>query len=106
MNYLNEIEKEKLAAFNDDEIMKEAVRKVLLEGILECGVVKEGVEFDGRNWAYNLGGLNDFAMDDAVLGGLLKATTKGIGYLEDGFKRLSEHKREIPLKEEDSNPAV
>lgn len=91
-HYLNDVELEKVIAFNEDEVMKEAVRKVLLEGIYEVGVLKPGEAADGRNWAFNLAGLNDMAMDDDKVGSLLKATAKGIGALEDGFKRIAEFK--------------
>lgn len=104
--YLTEQEIDKVIAFQEDEVMREAVKKVLFEGILECGVMKEGVALDGRNWAYNLGGLNDFAMDNEKVGELLKATTKGIGYMEDGFRRIGEFKRpEAPDTGENHNIA-
>lgn len=104
MEYLTEIEKDKVIAFNEDVVMREAVKKVMLETIYRIGVLEPGVPADGRNWAFNLAGLNDMAMDDEKVGALLKATAKGIGALEDGFKRLSEVKREEPSEEEE-NPA-
>lgn len=106
MEYLTEQEVDKVIAFQEDEVMREAVKKVLFEGILKCGIAEAGVPLDGRNWAYNLGGFNDFAMDNEKVGELLKATTKGIGYMEDGFKRIGEFKRpEAPNAEESINPA-
>lgn len=105
MKYLDDLELQKVIAFNEDEVMKEAVRKVLFEGILAAGIAKAGVPFEDKNWAYNLGGFNDFAMDDDKVGALLKATSKGIAFMEDGFKRLSEIKREEPDVSEVNNPA-
>jgi hypothetical protein len=102
--YLTQTEVEKVIAFNEDEVMREAVRKVLFEGILECGVVQAGIPLDQRNWAYNLGGLNDKAMDNEKLGALLKATSQGIAFMEDGFKRIEEFKSEEP-EGSSSNPA-
>lgn len=107
MDYLNEKEVEKIIQFNNDEVMKQAVKKVMLSGIYESGTLKAGEPANDTNWAYSLGGqmVPDGSLDDAQLGSLLRATAKGIGYLEDGFKRLSEIKK--PEKsEEDENPAV
>ena len=104
MEYLNELEKEKIIAFNEDTVMREAVKKVLLEGIYRVGVLEAGKPADPRNWAFNLAGLNDMAMDDEKVGNLLKVTAKGIGAIEDGFKRLSEIRRAEP-QEKEVNPA-
>lgn len=105
-HYLNEQEVEKVIAFNEDPIMKQAVKKVILEGIFSIGVLEAGRDADNRNWAYNLAGLNDMAMSNEVVGGLLKATAKGFGALEDGFKRIEEFKRKAKEDNEDKNPAV
>lgn len=102
--YLNDIEKDKLLAFKEDELMKNAVQKFLFSGILEAGVQKEGVPYNGKNWSYNLTGLNDNAMDNEKLGALLKATNRGIAFMEDAFARLEELKKEEP-QEKEVNPA-
>lgn len=93
-DYLTDLEYEKVIAFNEDEVMREAVRKVLFEGIIQFGVVKAGAAFSDKNWAYSLGGLNDMAMTNEQTGALLKATAKGIGFMEDGFRRIAEFKRQ------------
>ena len=105
MDYLSKGEKEKLIVFNEDDVMKEAVRKVLLAGIYYTGVLNKKDASTDKNWAYNLGGLNDMAMDDAKVGNLLKITTRALAVVEDAFTRLSEFSKDVPQKEE-GNPAV
>lgn len=102
--YLNELERDALIRLNQDEITKQAIMKVLLEGIYAVGVLNAGEPADKRNWAYNLGGLNDFAMDDDKVGNLLKITTRAFAIVEDGFKKLEDFKSE-DVSEEQENPA-
>ena len=105
MDYLSEGEKEKLIVFNEDEVMKEAVRKVLLAGIYYTGVLSKDKNSSDKNWAYSLGGLNDMVMDDEKVGSLLKITTRALAVVENAFKNLSEFNKDEPQTEE-GNPAV
>ena len=105
MDYLSKGEMAKLVIFNEDEIMREAVKKVLVAGIYYTGVLDKKTVSSDKNWAYNLGGLNDMAMDDAKVGSLLKITTRALAVVEDAFARLSEFNKDEPQKEE-VNPAV
>lgn len=104
-HYLTPLEHEKVVQFNEDATMREAVKKVLLEGLYSVGTLEAGKEADARNWAFNLAGLNDMAMDDATVGNLLKVTAKGIAALEDGFKRVGEFVRLDSDKDNDVNVA-
>lgn len=103
--YLNDEEKKKVIQFNEDEVMREAVRKVIMERIYNVGVLEEGKPASDKNWAYNLGGLNDFAMDDEKVGNMLKVTTRALGVVEDAFSNISQFTNNKP-DEEEENPAV
>lgn len=105
-HYLTPLEHEKVVQFNEDDVMREAVKKVLLEGLYAVGVLEAGKSADARNWAFNLAGLNDMAMDDATVGNLLKVTAKGIAALEDGFKRIGEFSRVETKEEKEINIAT
>ena len=111
MDYLNKGEMAKLVIFNEDEIMREAVKKVLVAGIYYTGVLNKKTVSSDKNWAYNLGasdkmgGEHDFLMEDAKLGSLLKITTRALSIVESAFSKLSEFNKDEPQKEED-NPAV
>lgn len=105
-DFLNEIERERLIAFNEDVVMKEAVRKVIVEPIYAIGTLKPGKSATDRNWAYNLGGLNDFAMDDAKLGNQLKITTRALAAVEDAFNKISRFTRNDLKNKDDTNPAL
>ena len=103
--YLNQAEQERLEVFYDDEVMREAVKKVLLANIYQAGVLKKGESANDKNWAYNLGGLNDMVMDDEKVGHMLKITSKALGVVGDAFTRLSAFSKvETPGKVE-GNPA-
>lgn len=88
--YLTEEEREKVVQFNADEKMRNAVQKVLLERIYHSGVLEKGEPVNNRNWAFNLGGLNDMAMKDEELGNLLKVTVKGMGLVEAAFEDIKQ----------------
>lgn len=106
-DFLTELEKDKLRNINDDEVAVSALKKLFLHKVYGMGVVKKGEPLDERNWAYSLGGLNDFAMDNETLGALLKATTKGISFVEQAFADLKTftNKKEDPEPEQ-PNPGL
>lgn len=104
--YLNEQEVEKVTQFNEDEVMREAVKKVLLERIYHSGILEEGKPANDKNWAFNLGGLNDFAMDDEKVGNMLKTTTRGLALVEDAFNEIAEFTSKPSDSSTPMNPAT
>jgi hypothetical protein len=95
---LNEIEQEKIALFNEDKIMKEAVRKVLLAGIYENGTLKSGVPADPKR-NFLLSSANNMNLTNEVLGQEVRAAYWGIALLEKGFDKLSEIKKDEKLED-------
>ena len=92
--YLSEIEKSALDRFVSDETMREAVKKVILSGVYDDGVLREGKPSDP---------LKNFmlAYFTSPQGSLLPAEEKGyrleailnaISMVETGFKNLDKYK--------------
>lgn len=103
---LNEIETEKIAAFNQDKIMFEAVKKYLLSYLYVHGVNIPGHPAKGNmNYALQMAWVDQGYFSDEALGQNLRALAKGVQIIESGFKELSEMKKEAPAEEEISNPA-
>jgi hypothetical protein len=88
---LTDAEKDLVANFNLNTKMKEAVRKVLLQGIYDNGVIKIGEEHNPvQNWALSI------AFDDKKTseekGQLLTAVAEGIRFLKTAFEKLDNYK--------------
>lgn len=104
--YLNPAEKEKVIAFVNDTAMFEAVKKVLMEPMFGAGVLKPGEPGDFKNWAYRLTTMGDTNVNDEHLGQLLRAASKGLGFLETGFEKLKEYKPQPVEDKEADNEAL
>ncbi len=88
--YLNDLEVAKVEAFCADDVMFEAVKKVLLQSIYSQGTLKEGEPGTPlKNRALVLVS-GDY--DDAALGGRLRALWEGVNALESGFTELNTYK--------------
>lgn len=107
MEYLTDLETDKLIAFNKDEVMKEAVKKVLLEEVYYKGTLKAGEPANPlRNYTLALVSKKGQATNEQV-GADLRATWEGINMVESGFQALSRFKdKEIPSPYVEENPAV
>lgn len=107
---LSDIEKAKIIAFNNDVILREAVRKVLLAGIYDNGTLKAGEPADPtknfalrkvfRTW------IKDIPVTNEELGEELRASAMGIQLLEAGFDELSRIKEETTVTGAEENPAL
>ena len=87
---LSDLEKGKLFAFCQDEVMVLAVEKVLTYAIGEMGTVKEGDKkvYD-VNWAFGLGqDRMGNPLPDDVVGRELKARVTGLSYLQESIQQL------------------
>lgn len=103
MNYLDEIEKEKVVAFCTDRKMFEAVRKVLLAPVLHSGVLKKGEVLPEENWAYSIVKLGK---TNEQVGEEVRAVAQGLVFINEGFEKLQEM---VPLDKEpveEGNPAL
>ncbi len=103
---LNDNERLAIQMFVDNEVQREAVKKVLLAEIYYNGVLKEGEAADPlRNFTLGLvSNLGDRLRNEA-LGEQLRAAWEGINMLEVAFNQLSIYKREDEPKKAKDNPA-
>lgn len=89
MEYLNDLEKEKIARFCEDEVLMEAVKKVLLAPIYEQGTLKAGEKADpAYNGALALATVR--SISDEELGRDLRAFTQAMSQVENAWTKLTE----------------
>lgn len=95
--YLSESEKSAILAFNANKVMSEAVKKVIMHTITTQGTMSAGFPAVEQNWVYGLGANQiNGVLSNELLGEELKASLKGLGYMQDGFKKLLEISVEKP----------
>lgn len=107
--FLNDLEVAKVEAFCADEVMLEAVKKVLLQSIYSQGTLKAGEPADPlKNRAFHLVQLaTQNPIPDEQLGAHLRGIWEGVNALESGFEALDGYKTPAPEKKEaEENPAV
>jgi hypothetical protein len=104
--FLSAEEKQLIETFNKNEKMREAVRKVLLAGTYENGLLKAGVKADPTmNWALSLAWKTDGTRAESqMVGESLQIIAEGIKSVELAFKELAKFKKEEKPKEK-VNPA-
>lgn len=103
--YLNDNEKAAIQMFYESEVMREAVKKVLLESLYE-GTLVPGKKADPlKNLALVFVSQN-LGADDSKIGANVRALYHGINALELGFNKLADIKGAKPTPEEEENPAV
>ena len=88
--YLTELEVEKIEQFCKDDVMYEAVRKIILQGIYSQGVIEKGLKHDPlKNAAFNLASLSvSNPIPDAELGANIRGMWAGVNYLKNAFDSL------------------
>lgn len=110
MPYLSDIEKDKIINFNSDEVLVNAVRKVLLASIYNNGTLRADMAPDPlKNGALALAflaisGSGTVSNDD--LGADIRGLAQGVSLLENGLKELSKVKKEGEVVESPYNEAV
>jgi hypothetical protein len=89
---LDDAEKAQLEYFMENEVMREAVKKVLLVGIYGNGTLQKGKRADPlRNFALGLAS-NQGELPNEILGQQLRAAWEGINSLELAFSTLAKYK--------------
>jgi len=105
---LSDVEKQKIKSFVLDDVMREAVRKVLLFGLEVAGKFEKGKAVDvERNFAFSTIAEFGDRIDNEKLGAAHRALWEGLRLLQTSFKdltSLSEEKKQD--KVEKKNPAV
>ena len=93
LDSLTNFEKEKIYVFNKDEVMVEAVRKVILASVYSNGTLRKDLKTEPlKNAAIGLASmaLNGRAVvSNEQLGEDLRAFTQGVFLLEGGFNELT-----------------
>ena len=104
--FLNDTEKLALQNFAENDVQREAVKKVLLFEIYHNGTLNIGETPDPlRNGILGLVSRGP-ALDNETLGRALRAQWEGINYLEVGFQELEKFKtKPEEEKENQDNPA-
>lgn len=104
---LSDQEKQSIEAFCNNEVMYNAVKKVILSGIYEQGTLKEDEKPNPlENAAFHLASLSvKNPIPDEMLGQHIRGMFAGINSLELGFNKLKTFKQEKKAKEEE-NPAI
>jgi len=99
LDYLSEIEVQKVELFLEDNIMREAVKKVILSGVYFDGTMEAGKPHDPlKNFV--LGKLSQQQVmmnDDRHMGALARSMIDAVGMIETGFGELEKCK---PVKVE------
>lgn len=104
--YLTDAEKQQVINFNENELMREAVRKVMLEEVYQYGILEKGKPANNLNWAYSLGGdINNATMSEEELGKLLKVTVQAFSVVERAFNKIDGFITPVKQEEVDENPA-
>lgn len=103
---LDDQEKLAIQMFYDNTIQREAVKKVLLFGIYNNGVLRKGKPADPLlNFALGLVSNLGSQIKNEELGAQLRAAWEGINLLELGFSNLAIYKKEKEQMVDKQNPA-
>lgn len=88
--FLSDIEIEKIELFCKDEVMFEAVKKVILQHIYSQGVMEKGKSHNPlKNRAFSLVQLaTGNPIPDEQLGAHLRGVWEGVNALEHGYEEL------------------
>jgi len=91
VNVLNEGEANTLNRIADDEVAMEALRKVLLFGIYQSGVLEKDKPAEPINFAFHFG-FNREDLTNEKIGELLRAACEGLKYVEQGLAKVASFK--------------
>lgn len=94
-NFLSDTEKNAIESFYANETQREAVKKVLLMGIYQNGVMKAGAKHNPQmNWALSLAWDTDgSASNTENVGSSLRIIAEGIKSVEVAFQELAKFKK-------------
>lgn len=110
MYELSDLEKEKVDIFVKDEVMFEAVKKVLLAAVYSNGTLRKDKQANPtQNAALMLAFLatsGQGTITDAELGADLRALAHGVRTVEGGFVELKRIKKEEKVVESPYNEAI
>lgn len=111
-NYLSDLEKKAVERFNSDIVMKNAVKKVLLEPVYLQGTLSPGAEpTPSKNFmltpVFNMLMGKRENWDNEKLGEWTRANAMAIQFIEGGFGELEKFKANSTEEEKKTeNPAL
>jgi hypothetical protein len=82
-----------IKSFVENEQMFDAVRRVLLQGIIKKGTGAVAHDFANRNWIFNI----NMDLDDATFGREVKITTEAMRWIEKGCDELKQLAKPAPV---------
>ena len=101
---LSPVEISKIELLAQDEVMLQALKKVLLFGVYYNGTMKKGEAPNSlMNFALRIDEHN--ILTDAQVGAILRAKTEGVATVEGGFNVIESFKPFVIPKKEGTNPA-
>ena len=107
--FLDDREKAEVQRFLENDILKNAVKKIFLFGIYGNGTLEAGKDPEpSQNFALSLiwdASGRELSQTNEQLGERLRASAEGIRFLETGFALLDKFKAAPKVKEEKKNPA-
>lgn len=103
---LSDIEIEKIQNMCADEVLMEAVKKVLLASIYENGTIRPDIKSDPTRNAAFATVANYPGMANDQLGADLRAQWAGITALENGLRKLADYKKKSSASKEEVNPGM
>jgi hypothetical protein len=102
---LSDAEKAHLASFYDNEVMREAVKKVILSGIYSNGALKKGEPADPlRNYLLGFP-FQRPELSNEQIGADLRASVSAINTLEVAFSNIARYKSEPERSPKKTNQA-
>ena len=103
---LSESEKKQLVDFNKNEVLKGAVKKVLLYNIYGSESMEAGeTPAQDKHWVYGMPTL-DMKVSDEEVGRMVRVKVSALSFLEDAFRELESFNVEIGEQAEEENPAI
>jgi hypothetical protein len=94
-SFLDDNERNKLTQFWDDEVMREAVRKVLLAGLYQNGTLREKSKPNPLyNGAFSLVANEGRKVSNEQIGEDLRTLWQGLNALEHAFSNISKYETE------------
>lgn len=107
-NYLTELEIDKIENFCKDEVLFNAVKKVILQGLYTHGTVQKGLNINPlQNGAFALASVAmNNPIPDEMLGQHIRSMWSGLNALENAYADLKSIKNEQELIESPLNNAI
>lgn len=109
MDFLSKVEQDKIAIFNQDKVLFEAIKKVILKGVYSQGKLEKDKPADPMfNAALGLVAQTqvDSKITNEALGADLRAFFEGAKMVELGFTELAKIKSKEDVVEPSGNVAI